>query len=79
MEIALECWKAGKWADISAADQPHEAGLLQLDIKKAGKVLHWFPKLKSREAIEWTIDWYKQSPENKFAFTLQQIKSYQDK
>ncbi len=79
VEIALECWESGNWKDISDASQPHEAGLLQLDINKAGKVLNWYPKLKSREAIEWTIDWYKQAPENKFTYTLQQIKNYEDK
>ncbi|MBC7889811.1 MAG: CDP-glucose 4,6-dehydratase [Ferruginibacter sp.] len=77
VNIALECWGSGTWADHSDATQPHEAGLLQLNITKAGKELNWQPKLASEEAIRWTIDWYKQQGENIFDYSMQQIKNYQ--
>ncbi len=77
VEIALQCWGDGSWRDTSDAAQPHEAGLLQLDINKAVKQLSWQPKLKSKEAIQWTIAWYKQPPSNIFDYTLQQIINYQ--
>jgi CDP-glucose 4,6-dehydratase len=78
-ETAIECWGKGTWVDKSDAKQPHEAGLLQLDISKAAKILNWQPKLTSKEAIEWTINWYKQPADNIFKFTVQQIKDYQKK
>ena len=77
VEIALACWGTGAWADRNDATQPHEAGLLKLDITKAQQVLNWQPKLKSKEAIEWTISWYRQEKEQLVDYTLQQIKNYQ--
>ncbi len=77
VETAIHCWGSGEWIDGYDAAQPHEAGLLKLSIEKAIKVLGWQPKLNSKEAIEWTIDWYKQSPADVYGFTLQQINNYQ--
>ena len=77
VQIAIDCWGNGEWTDGSDAAQPHEAGLLKLSIDKATGILKWIPKLRSKEAIQLTIDWYKQSPETLFNYTLQQIKNYQ--
>ncbi len=77
VKTAIECWGTGEWIDKSDASQLHEAGLLQLDITKANNELNWQPKLKSKEAIRWTIDWYKQTAETVFNFTIAQIKLYQ--
>ena len=79
VETAINSWGKGAWVDKSDASQPHEAGLLQLDISKAKNILHWQPKLDSAAAIDWTISWYKQEFENVFNFTLQQINDYQQK
>lgn len=79
VETAINCWGKGSWTDKSGTSQPHEAGLLQLDITKAKNTLHWHPKLDSAAAIEWTINWYKQTPEDVFNYTLQQVKDYQQK
>ena len=77
VETAIKCWGEGGWIDGYDATQPHEAALLKLSIEKAMKVLGWKPKLNSKQAIEWTIDWYKQSLGEVYDFTLQQIKKYQ--
>ncbi|MEO6329145.1 MAG: CDP-glucose 4,6-dehydratase [Ginsengibacter sp.] len=77
VEIAIAGWGKGNWIDTSDITQPHEAGLLQLDISKAKSELNWKPKLNSKEAIQWTIDWYKQAEENKYRYTIEQIKNYQ--
>lgn len=77
VETAIECWGGGEWINGYDASQPHEAGLLQLSIEKAIKTLDWHPKLNSKAAIEWTINWYKQSPEDVYEFTLHQINNYQ--
>ena len=79
VDIAISCWGDGSWKDISDASQPHEAGILKLNINRAKKELKWTPKLKSEEAIQWTIDWYKQPEEMLFDYTIAQIKSYQHK
>jgi CDP-glucose 4,6-dehydratase len=79
VEISIKNWGNGDWKDTSSPNQLHEAGLLMLDISKAINELNWIPKLESKEAIEWTIDWYKNSTKNEFDFTLEQINKYQAK
>jgi CDP-glucose 4,6-dehydratase len=75
-ETAIERWGTGKWLDASDNNNPHEAGLLKLNIEQAEKELNWHPKLNSKKAIEWTIDWYKQTIENQANYSFQQIKDY---
>lgn len=79
VDTAIGSWGSGQWTDASDPAQPHEAGLLQLDISKAKKELGWQPKLDSREAIQWTINWYKQDIAGVYEYTLQQIRDYQQK
>lgn len=79
VNIAIDCWGTGNWKDMSGTSQPHEAGILKLNIKRAKKELNWQPKLNSKDAIHWTIDWYKQPSEMLFDYTVAQIKSYQHK
>lgn len=76
VEKSIASWGSGKWKDASAKDQPHEAGLLQLDITRAINQLQWKPKLNATTSISWTIDWYKQPDEEKKNFTIQQINTY---
>jgi CDP-glucose 4,6-dehydratase len=56
---ALLIWGTGEYRKSSLTGQPHEAGLLKLDINKAISSMLWRPKMKSEEAIEVTIGWYK--------------------
>lgn len=77
VEIAINCWGHGEWSDLSNKNHQHEAGILKLDISLAKKDLKWRPKLNSKLAVEWTIDWYKQEKKNLYEFTLNQIKNYQ--
>ena len=79
VDIAIQCWGQGNWKDTSDAAQPHEAGLLQLDIRKAMEKLNWQPKLGSRESIQWTIGWYKKASAARYDYTLQQIRDYQQR
>lgn len=76
VEKAIKSWGNGKWTDASAAGQPHEAGLLQLDITRAKEELQWTPKLNAASSVNWTINWYKQPAEEKRNFTIQQINTY---
>jgi CDP-glucose 4,6-dehydratase len=76
VECAIRSWGNGEWKDSSDPGQPHEAGLLKLDISLAKNELDWTPKLDAREAIRWTVEWYKQDSAAQAAFTFAQIKDY---
>jgi CDP-glucose 4,6-dehydratase len=76
VEKAIAIWGNGTWQDVSSPGQPHEATLLQLDISKAMQELQWSPRLSAAEAIEWTVNWYKQPANTRQAYTFQQIQEY---
>ncbi|MEP6675272.1 MAG: CDP-glucose 4,6-dehydratase [Ferruginibacter sp.] len=76
VEQSIAIWGSGEWEDTSDATQPHEAGLLKLDISKAKKMLDWQPKLNAVKSIEWTINWYRQPKKDAAAYTFQQIDDY---
>jgi len=76
VKIAIKNWGSGEWQNVSVAEQPHEAGLLKLDISLIKKELSWKPKLTSGEAIKWAIDWYKQPISQQADFTFKQIRDY---
>ncbi|MBP6431264.1 MAG: CDP-glucose 4,6-dehydratase [Ferruginibacter sp.] len=75
VEVAIECWGQGNWLDTSNQENVYEANLLMLDINKAITEIKWQPKLNSKQAILWTIDWYKQH--DSYTYTMQQINQYQ--
>jgi CDP-glucose 4,6-dehydratase len=59
VQIALQFWEEGSYVIVKDPNNPHEAGLLKLDISKAIKDLNWKPILNAPNAIERTINWYK--------------------
>ncbi|MFT3907931.1 MAG: CDP-glucose 4,6-dehydratase [Ferruginibacter sp.] len=73
--LAIKTWGSGEWKDISDKTQPHEATLLKLDISKAIQTLGWKPKLNAINAIEWTLQWYKQTTDIA-GFTFKQVNDY---
>lgn len=48
----------GAWLDRSDPNAVHEAGLLNLDIRKAAKVLGWTPRWNFAETIAKVAEWY---------------------
>lgn len=76
VEQAITTWGEGRWKDGSDPGAPHEARLLQLNISKAKQQLNWQPKLNAPQAIQWTIDWYREPADQAASFTLNQIKQY---
>lgn len=59
VQHAIDIWGSGK-IDLQVNQNAlHEAGLLKLDISKAGNVMGWKPRMNTSEAIERTITWYK--------------------
>ena len=76
VNIALKVWGVGNWENKISENQPHEAGLLKLDISLAKKELNWSPKLPSAAAVKWTMDWYKNEKNEQLDFTIQQINDF---
>ena len=46
VETAIKVWGNGEWKDISDAYEPHEAGLLKLDIETCAKRIKLATKIK---------------------------------
>jgi CDP-glucose 4,6-dehydratase len=70
--------KRGAWRDVSAPGQPHEAGLLMLDISKAIHHLGWKPRLEPASMVAMTADWYLHFRQQKVLdLCLNQIAQYQ--
>lgn len=76
VQIAIEQWGSGTYEAVPLDNQPHEANLLRLSIKKAKQELGWQPNLRSQEAIALTIDWYKNYENDPITYTELQIKNF---
>jgi CDP-glucose 4,6-dehydratase len=75
VEIVLIKHGKGDFETPNQLNQPHEAGLLKLDINKAINVLGWKPKWNAERAISETISWYN-NKSNVKEYTENQIISY---
>lgn len=78
---SINIWKFGTYKIEVNKNNPHEAGLLKLDISKAIKELNWLPILDAQTAVERTINWYKNYYKNMSASKLMDldIEYYQSK
>ena len=79
VQISIKEWGVGKYEIENSVNQPHEAGLLKLDISKSINKLGWTPILNAKAAVEITIDWYKYFFGNRemiASFTVKQIESF---
>ena len=79
LKLAIASWGKGEYVVEQVAGQPHEAGLLKLDISKAINELNWHPKMNAQQAVSMTMDWYSEFNSNKkeiLDFTTKQIKSF---
>jgi CDP-glucose 4,6-dehydratase len=77
---SIKCWASGTYNIEVNNHNPHEAGLLKLDISKATLELNWKPVLDAQTAVERTINWYKNFYNNTTATELMEsdIKYYQN-
>lgn len=78
VEELLVSWP-GEWSDQSDPGAVHEAGLLNLSIEKAHRLLGWKPVWQFETAIAQTVRWYRgvlEDPSCAHALTLQQISDY---
>jgi CDP-glucose 4,6-dehydratase len=79
VELAISEWGSGRQVNRSSADQPHEAGLLKLDISKAKTLLNWRPVMNASEAVAVTVQWYRQYKEDPIdikRFTEKQVTEF---
>lgn len=76
IEISIQTWGEGTFRIEQTQNQPHEAGLLKLNISKAKAELNWKPILDSAKTVEWTIDWYKTAKENWEYKTREQVNAF---
>ena len=70
----------GAWVDKSDPNAVHEAGLLNLDIKKAAKVLKWKPTWNFEETLAKVAEWYVGAANGAkpIRLTQQQIKDFEE-
>lgn len=76
LNLAIENWGSGSFQIYQEINQPHEAGLLKLDISKSITELDWLPKMNAFKTVDFTLSWYKEFVKNKKdinAFTEKQI------
>ena len=71
-------WEHGSWEDRSDPNAVHEAGLLNLDIRKARRILGWKPRWSFEETVKNTVQWYVAVANgcNPMAITKKQIFEY---
>lgn len=71
----------GKVVDVSNPADLHENTLLNLDVTKAYVMLGWEARWNLQEAIEKTVDWYKEAllTYDMYDFCVRQIKTHQAK
>jgi CDP-glucose 4,6-dehydratase len=65
LKLAITSWGKGEYIVEKVEGQPHEAGLLKLDISKAIADLKWQPKMNAQQAVNMTMDWYAEFNSNK--------------
>lgn len=58
LKLTIKSWGKGDYIVEKIDNQPHEAGLLKLDISKAIAELGWHPKFNADQAVKMTMDWY---------------------
>lgn len=52
-------WGSGEWSENDNSSGLHEAKVLRLDINKAKSKLGWHPILGVKQAVNMTVNWYK--------------------
>ncbi len=74
----VQYYGKGKVIDVSDSKNVHENTLLNLDVTKAYVMLNWEAKWGLQEAIEKTVDWYKEALKGKdmYDFCIKQIEEH---
>jgi CDP-glucose 4,6-dehydratase len=77
-KIAIDQWGHGEIITPQQVGQPHEAGLLKLDISKTVNELGWKPKWNAKTSVKTTLDWYQKfnSKQNALSIVAKDINSF---
>ncbi|WP_372715014.1 CDP-glucose 4,6-dehydratase [Ilyobacter sp.] len=76
----IKLYGKGSIEDISDPKELHEANLLVLDISKSRFRLGWKPRLSIDEALQMTVDWYKNyKDKDVYHLCVDQIKQFTEK
>ena len=73
---AINVFGKGDYFYSDMLSEKHEAALLHLDITKAQSLLGWEPKLNADQAINLTMEWYRDYKLDPFNITFKQINNY---
>lgn len=79
VQKAIDILGEGTYKVEENINKLHEATLLKLDISKSLEILKWKPRLKTDEAITWTLQWYKELFDNRagiFDYSRKSIQEY---
>ena len=78
VEKLTQLWGNKTYYEIDNENYGHEATILKLDCSKANTKLGWFPKIDIEQALQWTVDWYRQYEKNNSIreFTERQIDNF---
>jgi CDP-glucose 4,6-dehydratase len=80
VETLISAWGTGTWNTFDGGGKLHEAGILCLNNNKSKDILGWQPVLELKEAIKWTVDWYKKYPERDvYRLCIEQIGNYSER
>jgi len=79
-KLVIKYWGSGSYT-IDTSTHPHEASSLKLDISKACGLLGWKPIYNIYEAVQRTINWYKNfyngmEQKELFKFMIKEIEEY---
>ncbi len=77
VELLIEFYGQGKWVDVSGMPNPPENPLLMLDTKKARARLPWRSLLPLRDAVKWTVEWFRAAEEGGTSRTMRQVTEQQ--
>jgi CDP-glucose 4,6-dehydratase len=78
-KLAAEIWGEDARVEIDqVTENPHEAGLLRLDISRVRSELGWQPVWTVTQAIEATVSWHQAwiNKQDMLAYSLAQIEAY---
>lgn len=77
--LTAQLWGDGAQWQPQPGEHPHEAGLLALDAGKAQRDLGWRDRLQFRDAVAWTVDWYRriENGADPLAVTAEQIAEFE--
>jgi len=81
VEMLIQEWGEGSWRIEPSSDSMHESPHLGLDSQRAQMRLSWQPRLKLREAVRLTIEWYREAlshPSRVYELTVRQLGLYEE-